>query len=98
MAVYANAFGANSVNYLTFVSNNSVPLEMMKLAIEKYHSVNGDAIKKALEEMNNQTFFGDFSFTFSPTNHRGINGSLGAAVCKLTAFSDGPYRIPTIAP
>src|SRR5262249_49089830 len=89
MDIYANTFGTNSVNYLTFVSNDSVPLEMMKVAIEKYHSIDGDAIKKAMEEMNNQMFFGTFSFTYTPTNHRGINGTLGAAVCKTTPFGDG---------
>jgi hypothetical protein len=96
MDLYVNVFGSAYPNFLTFVNTDNVPLEMLKTAIEKNHSLDPNGIKQVLESMN-QTFYGVLSFQFSPTNHFGLTGSSGAAVCQLTPFVDGPYREPVIA-
>jgi ABC-type branched-subunit amino acid transport system substrate-binding protein len=95
---YVNTFGSNIINALTYVGSDLVPMEMAKLAIEKYHSVDPDAIKQAMEGMQNQTFFDTLTYNFSASNHFGLSGALGASACKLAPFSDGPYRIPFVAP
>jgi ABC-type branched-subunit amino acid transport system substrate-binding protein len=94
---YANTFGANSVNYLTYVDNDLGPMELMKAAIEKYHSVDPDAVKAALESTP-QTLWGAFTYNYTPTNHWGITSDYAANVCKDAPFSDGAYRLPIVAP
>jgi ABC-type branched-subunit amino acid transport system substrate-binding protein len=93
---YAGIFGASSVNYLTFVSTDNVPLELLKYAIEKYHSVDPNAIKQALEGIHNQDFLG-LTYDITPTNHFGLTGVYGANTCTMSPFSDGPYRVPFVA-
>lgn len=94
---YANAFGTSSVNYLTYVDNDLGPMELMKTAIEKYHSVDPAAVKKALESTN-QVLWGVFTYNYTPTNHWGLTSDYAANVCKDTPFSDGAYRVPIVAP
>lgn len=97
MDTYATVFGTTSINYLTFVSSDSIPLELLKVAIETNHSTDPDAIKDALESMGSTTFFGALTYEYSTDNHHGITGDLGAAVCSMAPFSDGDYRIPFVA-
>ena len=79
-------------------SSDNGPLELLKLAIEKNHSTDPDAIKSALESLGDQKLFGTVDYNFTPTNHFGLTGDYGTAVCKMSGFSDGPYRIPVVAP
>jgi branched-chain amino acid transport system substrate-binding protein len=96
---YASIFGSNFVNYLTFVQSDSAAPELVKLAIEKNHSVDPDAIKTALEGMGPTTIFGTYQFSYTPTDHWAVTGQYGPAMCKVAApFSDGNARLPFIAP
>jgi branched-chain amino acid transport system substrate-binding protein len=97
MDAYAGIFGATSTNYLTFVQSDSVAPELAKKAIEKFHSVDPDAIKEALETMGPTTLFGVYQFNITPTNHVAVVGDYGPAVCNMSPLVDGPYRQPTIA-
>ena len=72
-------------------------MEILKAAIEKYHSVDPDAIKQAIESMGPRTFFGAFQYDYTPTNHFGMNGDLGPNICNMSGFVDGKYMIPTLA-
>ena len=45
---YAAIFGTSTTNFLTFVTTDNGPLELLKKAIEMHHSVDPDAIKNAL--------------------------------------------------
>jgi hypothetical protein len=94
MDAYATVFGTTSINYLTYVSSDSVPLELFAAAAEKTHSIDPDAIKTTIESAGMQTFYGALQYNYTPTNHFGITGDLGAATCKMSPFSDGAYRIP----
>jgi ABC-type branched-subunit amino acid transport system substrate-binding protein len=95
---YASVFGSSSVNYLTFVSNDSAPLELFAAAAEKTHSIDPDAIKSAIESAGAQPLYGGtLTYNYTATNHFGITGDAGAAVCKMASFSDPKYRIPLIA-
>jgi ABC-type branched-subunit amino acid transport system substrate-binding protein len=95
---YATVFGTTSTNYILFDTSDNGPLELLKLAIEKNHSTDPDAIKSALESLGDQKLFGTVDYNFTPTNHFGLTGDYGTAVCKMSGFSDGPYRIPVVAP
>jgi ABC-type branched-subunit amino acid transport system substrate-binding protein len=98
MNAYTTVFGTTSVNYLTYVSSDNSPLELLKTAVEKNHSIDPDAIKDALETMGPQTYFGVLQYNYSKDNHFGITGDYGPAVCKMGApFSDGGARIPFVA-
>jgi branched-chain amino acid transport system substrate-binding protein len=98
MDAYMSVPGTSTINLLAQPSYDSAPLELLKYAIEKNHSVDPDAIKQAMEGMGSQTYFGAFTFNFSPTNHGGMTGDFGANICKMmTPFSDGKYQIPFIA-
>jgi ABC-type branched-subunit amino acid transport system substrate-binding protein len=97
MDAYMSVPGTSTVNLLAQPSYDSVPLEILKYAIEKNHSVDPDAIKQAIEGMGGQTYFGAFTYNFSPTNHFGMTGDLGPNICKMTPFSDGKYQIPFVA-
>ena len=94
---YAGVFGATSTNYLTFVQSDSIAPELFKKAAEKFHSIDPDAIKEALETMGPTTLFGVYQFSYTPTNHVAIVGDYGPAVCNLSPLADGPYRQPVIA-
>jgi len=93
MDAYRALFPKTFVNMLTDVQNESVPLALIKSAIEKYHSVDPDAIKRGLEETKD-TFY-DIQFAFSPTNHNGVTGDYGAAVCTMAPpYAGGTALIP----
>ena len=95
---YATVFGTSSVNYVLFVTSDNGPIELLKQAIEKHHSIDPDAIKNGLETIGDYKVGGAVDYDYSPTNHFGLTGTWGANVCKATGFSDGPYRVPVIAP
>jgi ABC-type branched-subunit amino acid transport system substrate-binding protein len=97
MTQYEGASADAAVNYLTFVATDTVPLELLKYAIEKYHSTAPQAIKAALEGINGMSFDG-FTYNFSPTNHFGLTGSLGAAICNMDPpYAGGKAKIPVQA-
>lgn len=97
MDQYAAGTGGAAVNYLTFVQTDTVPLEILKYAIEKYHSVDPNAIKTAIEGIHGMSFEG-ISYDYSPSNHYGITGSFGAAVCNMAPpYAAGKDRIPVKA-
>lgn len=99
MTAYVKTIGDISVNMLIFANSDSMPLEALNYAITKYHSVSPAAIKAALESLNNQGFVDNyFNLTFSPTQHFGLTGPLGAHVCQLSPLVDGAFSIPTYAP
>jgi ABC-type branched-subunit amino acid transport system substrate-binding protein len=95
---YASVFGNTSVNYILFDTSDNGPLELLKLAIEKNHSIDPDAIKNGMETIGPQKIFGIIDYNYSPTNHFGLTGDYGTAVCKMSNFADGAYRIPVVAP
>ena len=98
MDAYVAAVGNISPNMLIYDHADSVPLELLKYAIEKYHSVDPNAIKQAMEGIHNQSFLDPiFTYNYSPTNHYGITGDLGSQQCAMAPLIDGPYKIPTIA-
>ena len=97
MSQYNKATGGLSTNYMTYVISDSIPLELFKVAIEKYHSVDPNAIKKALEGIN-QSFFGA-QFNITPTNHFGLTGQYGAAVCNMgPPYAGGDGKVPVKSP
>lgn len=97
MSQYAAGTADLAVNYLTFVVTDTVPLEMLKYAIEKYHSLDPNAIKAGMESIHNMTFEG-VTYNYSATNHFGITGSFGAAVCNMSPpYAGGKAKIPLIA-
>jgi ABC-type branched-subunit amino acid transport system substrate-binding protein len=94
MSQYSAATKGGFTNYLTFVNTDTVPLEMLKYAIEKYNSVDPKAITAALESINNQSFYG-ITYNYSPTNHYGITGQYAAAVCNMaTPYAGGVAKVP----
>jgi ABC-type branched-subunit amino acid transport system substrate-binding protein len=95
---YIGALGESTINYLTYINSGLMEFELAKLAIEKYHSIDPNALKQALEGMTNQTVLGIFQYSFSPTNHFGLTGQYGEHVCHMSPFVDGKYKEPTIAP
>jgi ABC-type branched-subunit amino acid transport system substrate-binding protein len=98
MDAYVAAVGNISPNMLIYDHADSVPLELVKYAIEKYHSTDPNAIKQALEGVHNQSFLDPiFTYDYSPTNHYGITGDLSAHMCAMAPLIDGPYKVPTIA-
>ena len=97
MDAYSSVPGTSTIDLLAQPSYDSVPMEILKYAIEKYHSVDPDAIKQAIEGMGSQTYFGGFTYDYSTSNHFGMTGDLGPNVCKMTPFSDGKYKIPFVA-
>jgi branched-chain amino acid transport system substrate-binding protein len=95
MAAYAKGTDYPAfVNYLTSMATDSVPLEMLNYAITKYHSTAPAAIKKALEGITSMDFLG-LSYKFSPTNHFGLVGTFGPAVCQMgPPYAGGVGRVP----
>ena len=95
MAAYSQGTNYPSfVNYLTSMATDSVPLEILNYAITKYHSTDPAAIKKAIEGITSKEFLG-LSYKFSPTNHFGLVGSFGPAVCAMgPPYAGGVGRVP----
>jgi ABC-type branched-subunit amino acid transport system substrate-binding protein len=98
MNAYATVFGSSSVNYILYYTSDNAPLDLLKLAVEKYHSTDPDAIKQAIENLGPIKLGGVIDYNFSPTNHYGQTGPYGTNVCTISNFSDGPYRLPVVAP
>ncbi|HWF23603.1 MAG TPA: ABC transporter substrate-binding protein [Acidimicrobiales bacterium] len=97
-AKYSAVTGGTSVNYLTYIASDSVPVEIMAAAIEKYHSTDPSAIKKAIEGIHDQSFIG-IQYTFSPTNHFGLTGQYGPAVCAMgPPYAGGVGKVPIKQP
>jgi branched-chain amino acid transport system substrate-binding protein len=97
MSQYAAITKDASINYLDFVQTGIVPLEMFKYAIEKYHSVDPNAIKSALESTNGMSFEG-LTYNFTSTNHYGLTGQYGAAVCNMgKPYAGGDANVPVKA-
>ncbi|HEX4244129.1 MAG TPA: ABC transporter substrate-binding protein [Acidimicrobiales bacterium] len=94
MAAYSAATGGAVTNYLTFIATDSIPLELLNYAITKYHSIDPNAIKKAIEGIHNQSFLG-FKYNFSATNHYGLIGQFGAATCLMAPpYAGGVGKVP----
>ncbi|HEY2563429.1 MAG TPA: hypothetical protein VGI44_06930, partial [Acidimicrobiales bacterium] len=97
-AKYSAVTGAASTNYLTYIASDSVPVEIMAAAIEKYHSTDPTAIKKAIEGMGRKTFIG-IDYHYSPTNHFGLTGQYGPAVCAMgPPYAGGVGKVPIKQP
>jgi ABC-type branched-subunit amino acid transport system substrate-binding protein len=97
MSKYSAATAGGFVNYLTFVQTDTVALEILKYAIEKYHSVDPNAIKAAIDGMHGMSFHG-INYDYSPTNHYGISGPFAAAVCNMgPPFAGGDAKVPVKA-
>lgn len=86
-----------AVNYLTFVQTDTIPLEIMKYAIEKYHSLDPNAIKQAIEGIHGMSWYG-ITYDYSSTNHYGLTGPYAAAVCNMAPpYAGGKARVPVKA-
>jgi branched-chain amino acid transport system substrate-binding protein len=97
-AKYSAVTGGTSTNYLTYIASDSVPVEVMAAAIEKYHSTDPSAIKKAIEGMRGQSFIG-IQYNFSPSNHFGLTGQYGPAVCAMgPPYAGGVGKVPIKQP
>jgi ABC-type branched-subunit amino acid transport system substrate-binding protein len=97
MGQYSAATGGTSVNYLVYVAVDSVAVDLMAYAIDKYHSTDPRAIKQALEGIRNQKFIG-LKYSFSPTNHFGLTGQFGATVCNMAPpYAGGIGKVPLSA-
>jgi ABC-type branched-subunit amino acid transport system substrate-binding protein len=94
---YAGVFGTSTINYPLYASSDNNPIEILKLAIEKNHSIDPDAIKNGIETMGPQKILNFFDYNYSATNHFGLTGEYGACVGNATNFADGPYRVPVAA-
>lgn len=94
---YAPIFGTSSINYLTFVNTDNVPVELLKLAIEKNNSIDGEAIKNGLETIGAKKFWNTLDYNITPTNHFGLTGDFGPALCSMWPVSNDKYRIPYYA-
>lgn len=93
-AGYSAVTDAYETNYLTFIASDSVPVYILAYAIEKYDSTAPAAIKKAIEGIHNVKFLG-INYNFSATNHYGITGTFGAAVCKMgPPYAGGVGKVP----
>jgi len=93
-AGYSAATDAFSINYLTFVASDSIPVELLAYAIGKEHTLDPVAIKKAIEGIHNQSFLG-IDYNFSPTNHYGLSGQYAAAICKMgPPYAGGVGKVP----
>ena len=97
MTMYEAVTGDAGVDYLTYVANDTVPLELARYAIGKYHSTDPDAMKAALESMPRMNFYG-LTYRFSATNHVGATAIYGPAVCNMGApYAGGRAKVPVKA-
>jgi ABC-type branched-subunit amino acid transport system substrate-binding protein len=93
-AAYSAATYAYSTNYLTYVATDTVPLLLLRYAIDKEHSDSPAAIKAGLESIHGETF-DTIKYDFSSTNHFGETGDDGAAVCKMAPpYAGGVGKVP----
>jgi ABC-type branched-subunit amino acid transport system substrate-binding protein len=93
-AGYSSVTSGQSFNYLTYIASDSIPVELLAYAIEKYHSTDPNAIKRALEGIHNQLFLG-IKYNFSPANHYGVTGGYAAAVCVMSSpYAGGLGKVP----
>jgi branched-chain amino acid transport system substrate-binding protein len=91
---YSDATDGFSINYLTFIASDSIPVELLAYAINKYNTLDPAAIKKAIEGIHNKTFLG-LTYNYSPTNHYGITGVYSAAVCAMgPPYAGGVGKVP----
>ena len=92
----------NQVESKTIVSpGTSTPLNgndvflIFKKAIQTAHSVNGTAIRNAIEQIHNESFTSpEYKYTFTTTQHDGWPASK-ISMCSLAKF--GPGDLPIIA-
>jgi ABC-type branched-subunit amino acid transport system substrate-binding protein len=84
-------------NMLIFVHADNVLLEIVKYAIEKYHSVAPDAIKAAMDGIDQSFLWNQFTYHYTAQNHAGAIGH-SEQVCKLSPLSDPGNRVPFAAP
>jgi ABC-type branched-subunit amino acid transport system substrate-binding protein len=96
MDQYSTATGGASPSLLVYVQTNDVGVELLKTAVEKYHSVDPDAIRQALEGFSGDVLFPGNTYEFSPTDHYGLTGTYGAQVCNAAPLVGGKYLLPTI--
>ena len=93
---YSAATGPQ-VNELTSVDVDTVPLLLLRYAIDKEHSDTPAAIKAGIESIHNLKF-DTVAYNFTSTNHYGITGADGAAVCQMgPPYAGGTGRIPLIS-
>jgi ABC-type branched-subunit amino acid transport system substrate-binding protein len=97
LSAYRAVPGVVTINLMAEPSYDSAPMEILKSAIEKYHSVDPDAIKQAIEGMGPRTIFGVLQYNYTPTNHFGMTGDFGPNICNMSGFVDGNYVLPTLA-
>jgi ABC-type branched-subunit amino acid transport system substrate-binding protein len=83
-------------NMLIFVHADSVLLDIVKYAIEKYNSVAPSAIVAAMNGINQSFLWNQFTYHYTAQNHAGAVGH-SEQVCKLSPLSDPLYRIPFAA-
>lgn len=94
MAAFSAGTKGATINYFTNIASNLMPIELVAAAIEQTHSTSPAAIKGALEGIRNKEFVG-IKYSFSPTNHYGLTGALGPAVCKMAPpYAGGVGKVP----
>jgi hypothetical protein len=97
MSQYSAATYAYSTNYRIYLTADTIPFLFLRYAIQKEHSDSAAAIKAAMNSMTNQSF-DTVKYTFTPTNHFGIQGTDAAAVCKMAPpYAGGVGKIPIIS-
>jgi ABC-type branched-subunit amino acid transport system substrate-binding protein len=84
-------------NMLIFVHADDVLLEIVKYAIEKYHSDSPDAIRAAMDGIDTSFLWSQFTYHYTAQNHAGAVGH-SEQVCKLSPLSDSLNRVPFAAP
>jgi len=81
-------------NYLLAAATDTLALEVFAAAVEKVHTLDPGAIKKALESSSSQTYLDFFRLQYTPNSHFGIAGENGPRMCSLSQLGNGKYRIP----
>jgi branched-chain amino acid transport system substrate-binding protein len=80
---------------ITSVQAGVDSLNILKKAIESTNSVDGPTLKKAIEQMSNQSFFDpSWTYTYTPTDHFGWTG--GGVGCAATG-TEPTYGTPYLA-
>ena len=94
MDQYNAATFGYSTNYLTYVGTDTVPLLLLKYAVEKEHSVSPAAISAGLLSIHNKVFDG-VDINYTPTDHSGLAGQNAGAVCKMAPpYAGGLGKVP----